>query len=163
MKENEGFTLIELVIVISILGMIALMASTLLAEAIRLNRKAQEEVMLSSEMQFALRRMVDEVRDARSITKATCLSSSHSLIFTSLKGKKIQYEKEGEELKRQENNNAKRTVVSGLKTVTFTCLDAEYKPTTDHTQVRCLAIRGASERYSITIPFSTIVCLRNIV
>ena len=160
--KSKGFTLIELIMVIAILGIIAIMASTLLAAAIKANHQSQNEVNAASQARLALRRMADEMRNIHSASVATLnCSQSQQLTFTDLSGSQIIYKKTSDLLQRQENGGANRTVLTGLDSLTFTCLDASHQGTTDSVLAECIKVEGSVYKYDITIPFQTIVCPRN--
>jgi prepilin-type N-terminal cleavage/methylation domain-containing protein len=74
MRRVEGFSLIELIMVIAILGILAAFVGPVLFNAMRSYDQAQKSVQTQAKMRYAMERMSREVREVRrQATDATLL------------------------------------------------------------------------------------------
>jgi len=116
-KNQQGFTLIELVIVIVILSIIAAVASQMLAQGFNAFLKAQNVTDANWQGQVALERMI---RDIRTVRSANDISSSTSTTFSfvNLAGTSMTYTLSGSNLTLNGN-----VLASGVNSLTFTYYD----------------------------------------
>ena len=160
--KGKGITLIELIIVMVIVGMLAVMASILLKEAIKANLASDNEIVVKWKAQNVLRRMAREMRFIRAANaeSLTC-TQSNEITFTNLDGVEIKYLQVGGELKRQENQGTSYPIMQEVSQVTFTCLDSAYQPDSDPTATHCIRINITISNGGISVPLETTICPRN--
>lgn len=89
-KRNEGFTLIELIIVIAILAITLALTSDILISLIRSNNKTLVQNELEQQSNFVSLKLEKELRNARNIDFAS--SDADTLIFTSKDGLIVTYD-----------------------------------------------------------------------
>ena len=86
-KENKGFTLIELIIVIAILAITLTVTSDILISLVRSNNKTRVQNELEQQSNFVALKLEKELRDAGNIINA----GSDELTFTNENGDEITY------------------------------------------------------------------------
>jgi MSHA biogenesis protein MshO len=84
MRRVEGFSLLELIMVIVILGILAAFVGPVLFNAIRAYDQAQKGVQTQAKMRYAIERMSRELREIRRQTTDAALLDITSMTATSL-------------------------------------------------------------------------------
>jgi len=79
--NRRGFTLIEIIIVIVILGFVSAITIKFLTDSLRIYTMAVNQKTLYDEGKLALERMVRDIRDARSITTPAAGGSGNTIVF----------------------------------------------------------------------------------
>lgn len=148
MKQQQGFTLIELVLVIILVAVMANVASTMLAEGLRAYLTTKNITDADWQGRIALQRMERDIRAIRSSNDvATATSSQLSFVDTS--GTTITYELSGTTLLR--NSQA---LADGIQTLTFSYFDQNGTSTATTTAIRyiriALNITQGNANYTVT-------------
>jgi prepilin-type N-terminal cleavage/methylation domain-containing protein len=91
MKKENGFTLIELVLVIVLLGILASGGATLLAEGFNSFFKGRDITEADWQARVALERMGRDLRAIRSPSDIASSSSATSITFTNVDGNTLTY------------------------------------------------------------------------
>jgi prepilin-type N-terminal cleavage/methylation domain-containing protein len=84
MRRVEGFSLVELIMVIVILGILAAFVGPVLFNAIRAYDQAQKGVQTQAKMRYAVERMSRELREIRRQTTDASLLDITAMTATSL-------------------------------------------------------------------------------
>lgn len=84
MRRVEGFSLVELIMVIVILGILAAFVGPVLFNAMRAYDQAQKGVQTQAKMRYAIERMSRELREIRRQTTDAALLDITSMTATSL-------------------------------------------------------------------------------
>lgn len=111
-QRQLGFTLIETVIVIAILGAITAGLSTLIVEMFQSYSSQQQFADQDAQARLALERMLRDVRDARST--ADLNAPGASLVFTDTTATLVTYAISGTQLQRNGN-----VLADGVSALTF--------------------------------------------
>jgi prepilin-type N-terminal cleavage/methylation domain-containing protein len=119
---KRGFTLIEIIIVITILGIIAgvvgfILLSTIDAWTFKFNR-----FELLSDGRLAMNRMLREIREIKDLTSVTTASSSQ-FRFTNVNDVDVTYSLSSTNLNRTEDGTA-NVLAGNVSSITFTYYDA---------------------------------------
>ena len=122
LKKHAGFTLIELVIVITILGIIAGIGSKILNQAFTGYLDNKNLVEADWQARLALERMQRDVRAIRSPSDITTATATQ-LVFVDTTGNTITYALSGTTLNRQTNSNTTQALADGIQSVTFSYYD----------------------------------------
>jgi prepilin-type N-terminal cleavage/methylation domain-containing protein len=81
LKSQKGFTLIEIIIVIVILGIVSAITIKFLTDGLRIYTMTVNQKTLFDEGKLALERMCRDIRDARSITTPAPGGSGSTITF----------------------------------------------------------------------------------
>ena len=154
--KNRGFTLIEMLIVIVILGIIFAIGVTLFDYAFKIGFLVKDQSEARTQAQYALERMSDEVRNARSATNADLGTQASRLVFTTNEGEDLTFRIVGTDLRR--NNE---TLATGITNLSLTYLSATNTTTSDSTEVRCIVIDVTFVKNDSSVSATTTVCPRN--
>lgn len=115
--EQHGFTLIELIMVIVILGIIAGLGGYLLTAGIRAFYTGQEITVASQRMNMAFDRIN---RDLRGASRASVnIPIASTLTFTDSNGNAISYTLAGTTIMRQQNGGTLRALIGNISALTF--------------------------------------------
>ena len=117
MKKQHGFTLIELIMVIVISGIVAVMASKGLLVAAQAYLGSRNAIDANWQGEFALERMVRDIRSVRSPSDISTASASQ-FTFTDTSGGSVSYTLSGSSLLRNG-----QILADGVNSVTFTYFD----------------------------------------
>ncbi len=126
MNNSKGFTLIELVIVITIIGIISgivgsILIGTIDAWTFRFNRGD-----LLSNGRLAMNRMVREIREVKNRSKVTTADPSE-FSFENVDSVDVTYSLSGTDLNRTENETT-NTLAEDVSNLTFTYFDSDGEP-----------------------------------
>lgn len=89
-QNQKGFTMVELIIVIALVGCIAMTASLLIGQAARTYQKEDNYSMALNQGRLALERMTREIRMINNPSAiSTCTATN--LVFTDVQGASINY------------------------------------------------------------------------
>lgn len=154
--RNRGATLIEMVIVIIILGIIFTTGTTLFDYAFKTGFIVKDEQQARSRARFALERMSDELRNARSATSADLSPQSNQITFTTNDGVSITYSIVGTDLMRNS-----QILAAGASNLSFTYLKEDNTTTVTASEVRCIVISITFTKNDSSVPLTSTVCPRN--
>lgn len=156
-KKIRGVTLIEMVMVIVLLSILSVVGGTMISDSFMAGKTVSDNLTASAHAQYAMTRMADEIREARSATASDLtISATDSLTFTNNDGDSVTYNLSSGNL--MQGSNALSDNVSGL---TFAYLDGSEAETTDVTDVRCIKVDATFSAGDSNIPVTTTVCPRN--
>jgi len=82
LKSQKGFTLIEIIIVIVILGIVSAITIKFLTDSLRIYTMTVNQKTLLDEGKLALERMCRDIRDAKSITAPAAGGSGSTITFS---------------------------------------------------------------------------------
>ena len=122
MKKTKGFTLVELVIVITIVGIVALIIGTMLLGTIKAWTFKFNRNDILWDGRLALDRMTREIRTVKNATSVTTATSSQ-FRFTDTGNKDITYSLTSTNLNRTENGTA-NLLAENVSSIAFTYYDA---------------------------------------
>ena len=86
MANNKGFTLIEIIIVIIVLGVLSIFGFSFLSTAIHTYSMMEKQKSLFDQATMVMERISRELRDAKSISAPTSGGSGSTLTFTKSHG-----------------------------------------------------------------------------
>ncbi len=121
MKKQNGFSLIELITVIVILGVIVAMSSLLLSQGFNAFFNTANIADANSQGQLALERMSRDIRQIRSPSDITTATSTQ-LSFNDINNDAISYTLSGSNLTLTQNSTTQILAV-GINSLTFTYYD----------------------------------------
>jgi prepilin-type N-terminal cleavage/methylation domain-containing protein len=114
MKKNRGFTLIELIIVIVLLGIISVIATKMLAQGFNAYLTGKNILNADWQGRLAMERMVRDIRAIRSPTAGITTATATQLAFTDTNGTDIVYQVSGSNLMRNS-----QVLADGVQSITF--------------------------------------------
>jgi prepilin-type N-terminal cleavage/methylation domain-containing protein len=139
LKKHYGFTLIELVIVITILSIIAGFGSEIISQAFTGYFDSKYLIDADWQARVALERMQRDIREVRSPTDITTAAGSN-LIFVDTSGNTITYSLSGTTLNRRTNANAVQVLADGIQSIAFTYFDRNGVITATLANIRYITI-----------------------
>jgi prepilin-type N-terminal cleavage/methylation domain-containing protein len=157
MRQQRGFTLLELVLVMVLIGILSALLSPFIAEAIESSAQHYAMSDVLSQGRFAEMRVVHDLRNIRSNT-ATDLSNmgANSITFNDVTGTQISYSLAGSNLQRNGVDLAKN--VSAL---TFSYYDKTGAVTATVSQVCYINVSFIISQTEASQSFSQTVWIRN--
>lgn len=157
-RQTSGFTLIEMVIVIVLLGIIASFAGKLLLQSARSAHTQYNTAETLEPARLALFRIAKDIRNIRSNTATDLnISSANQLILTTSSGKKITYSLSGTQLLL--NRNALANHVSSLS---FNYYNSAGSSTTTVTDVHYIRVQLTVAQNNNATRLQTTAYLRNV-
>ena len=103
MKNSSGFTLIEMVIVIVLVGILATIAATIIMQGVRAYSDEQSRSDAHYQAKLAVERMSREIRLIRSSADISVMNST-LLSFTDINGTQMGFRLNGGNIERTEDN-----------------------------------------------------------
>lgn len=155
-EKKQGFTLIEVIIVILILGVIVSVGGVLLGLGFRGGFASKDLVYAASMARVAIGRMGDDILNARSATAANLSLNSNSITFASNDGISISYSLSGTNLMRNS-----KILSKDIGALNFTYYDQIFSTTSIPSDVRCIQINMTVTYNNSTNNLTTLVCPRN--
>lgn len=143
-KWQRGFTLIEIIVVISIMGVVANVVAMMLYQAIRATSAQFTFSDTQTEARYSLSRLTKEINRIRNHDDTLLdISNPNQLSFTDTDGKIITYFVSNNQLMRREQSIAGETVTArsladSVTTLTFTYFDEDGEITTTTENVRLI-------------------------
>jgi len=151
MNKQSGFSLIEFVIVIVILGLLAAMSSILLSQGFGAYSNSSDMLDANSQGEFAMQRMSRDIQMIRSSTDVT-VAGTNQLSFIDINNNTVSYSISGTNLICTRNGNAE-TLASGVNNLSFTYYgsDGNTPPISNAGYVRiALTITQNNVNYTLT-------------
>lgn len=153
-KKQRGFTLIELIFVIALMGIISVVISKTLFESYRTFMTAQDASELDWNTFLALERLANDIHTIRSASDITTISATQ-LVFVNQSGATIQYQLSGSLLLRNSI-----TLASGIQSFAFTYLNKNGITTATPSAVRYIGINIVGVQNNLTTTLNTLVGTR---
>lgn len=160
LKQYQGFTLIEIVIVILILGIIIGMSSSLLSQGLASFSAGENIANASWQGQLAIERLSQDIRLIRSNTDVTTLGANN-FAFTDVDGNTISYALSGTSLNLTQNGNAE-TLADGVQSLAFNYFDKNGAVTATTTLVRYIQITLNITKNNVNYSITTAIYPRNL-
>jgi prepilin-type N-terminal cleavage/methylation domain-containing protein len=123
MQTQNGFTLIEFIIVIMLVSIIASVSSTLLSQGFTGYSNNKNINNADWQARTAIERMQRDLRAIRSPI-AIVTATATQLVFVNYQGNTISYFLDNNSLMRQTNNNPMQVLADGVQSLTFNYLDS---------------------------------------
>jgi prepilin-type N-terminal cleavage/methylation domain-containing protein len=139
LKKQIGFTLIELIIVIMILGIIAGIGSKILSQAFLGYFDNKYLVESDWQARLALERMQRDIRAIRS-TADISTATATQLAFIDTNSDTITYSLSSAKLYRQTNSNTAQVLADGIQSITFSYFDKNGTTTAVAANIRYITI-----------------------
>jgi prepilin-type N-terminal cleavage/methylation domain-containing protein len=155
-KNVSGFTLIELVIVIILLGIVSIMASKILLEGSKNYVTNKNTIDAQRQGQAALERMTREIRMVRSSSDIS-VAGSNQFSFTSLDGTAIAYSLSGTNL--MQNS---QILADGVSSLAFSYYDKNGVVTAVTSAIRNIKISLTVNKNNTIYSVATAVNLRDL-
>ncbi|SRR5579883_330618 len=153
MKKKLGFTLIELVMVIILIGIISVIAGRMLSSGFGAYLAEKNVIDADWQGRLALERMVRDMRAIYSITSA----ASSSITFTDTTNTAITYQLSGTSLLRNGTNLA-----DGIQSMTLSYFDKNGSSTATASLIRYISISVNVTQNNANFSLTTAVYPRNL-
>ncbi len=158
-RQNKGFSLVELVLVIAIVGVVFAIGGSLLTEGFRASYTGIETLRADWQSRVALERMTRELRLIRN-PRSLNISVPNQITFIDTSGEMITYRLNGNTLMR---NN--QSLADGISTLDFTYYNKNRNTITNLAQfalVRFIRIHLVVTEGNMNYSFYTAVNPRNL-
>jgi prepilin-type N-terminal cleavage/methylation domain-containing protein len=139
MKTQRGFTLLEFVIVIMILGIISAIGSAILSQGFIGYIDNKNLLDADWQARTAMERIQRDIRSIRSGTDVVTASSTQ-LVLVNFAGNTIAYSLSGSSLMRQTNSNTSQILADGVQSITFSYFDANGAAVSSPASVRYISV-----------------------
>jgi prepilin-type N-terminal cleavage/methylation domain-containing protein len=156
MKKQNGFTLIELAMVIVIIGIIAAMASSMISQGFEAYFTGKNVMDADWQGRLALERMARDIREIRSAGDISTMTASQ-LTFVDLSGNTITYQLSGTNLMRNS-----QILANGIQSMTLSYFDANGSTTASASAVRYISISLNVTQNNTNITVATAVYARDL-
>jgi prepilin-type N-terminal cleavage/methylation domain-containing protein len=153
--KNYGFTLVELVIVIILTGIIAAVASKIVAQGLTNYLTSKDLIAANWQAQTALENMTQEIRNIRSSNDIS-VATATQFSFIDNSGRAISYTVSGTNL--LENS---QILARGIQNFSFTYYAANYAVTTTPSAIGVVNISFNSTHNNISTPYQIYLFPRN--
>ena len=120
-QAQEGFTLLEMVMVILILGIIIAMSSALLSQGLSGFSEGEDIINANWQGQIAMERMTRDILAIRSPVSITTITAGN-FAFTDIDNNTISYSLSGTNLTLTQNGSSV-TLAQGVQSLTFSYFD----------------------------------------
>jgi len=154
--KQQGFTLIEAIIVIVILGVIGTIATTMLGQGLSAYLTAQNVTDADWQGQIALERMERDLRAVRSLNDISTATSSQ-FIFTDINGNSITYQLTGTSLMRNS-----QILADGIQSLSFSYTDKNGSTTATPANIRYVTVTINVTQKKANYNLTTSVNLRDV-
>lgn len=164
--KSKGFTLIEIVIVIVILGVISSIAALVILQGVKAESDEQSRSGVHYQERVAMERMAREIRMIRSATAADITTmNGTTLMYTDINGMQMGFRLNGGIIQRTENNGGTwQTLavnVTGPGGNIFTYLDANGAVTAAPASLWLVQVQFTATQGAESISMRTTVHPRN--
>ena len=160
LKSSQGFTLIEMIMVIVILGIIIGMSSSLLTQGLNTFSTGENIVNANWQGEIAMERMSRDILLIRSPADVTTIASNN-LAFTDISNNTISYSLSGTSLNLTENGNTS-ILADGVQSLTFSYFDKNGASTATTTLVRLIRISINITQNNANYTLTTAIYPRNL-
>ena len=132
MKHTRGFTLIEFVIVITLIGILSAIASLILNQHFKGYFASKDLMALEIKTNIATNNLIRELKSAENLIAF----GTTTLTFVNQQGQTVVIDLNGTTLRRQENSGSFQTLCDQVTGVAFATFDAAFASTTVANDVR---------------------------
>jgi MSHA biogenesis protein MshO len=164
MKNSSGFTLIEMVIVIVLVGILATIAATIIMQGVRAYSDEQSRSDAHYQARLAVERMSREIRLIRGNADISVMNGT-LLRFTDINGSQMGFRLNGGNIERTEDNAVSwqtlATNITGTGGNIFTYLDDNGATTAASTSLWLVQIQFIATQGTESIDIRTTVHPRN--
>jgi prepilin-type N-terminal cleavage/methylation domain-containing protein len=157
---NQGFTLIEMVMVIIILGIIIGMSSSLLTQGLDTFSTGENIVNANWQGQIAMERMSRDILLVRSPAAITTIAANN-FAFTDMSNNTVSYSLSGTSLTLTQNGNSE-VLANGILSLTFSYFDRNGTSTATATLVRQIRISINVTQNNANYTLTTAIYPRNL-
>lgn len=157
MKKYSGFTLIELVIVIVILGIIAVASSQMLNTGLNAYITGKNIIDAGQQARLGIERMVRDIHAVRSSSDISSATASQ-FAFTDTSGNSITYSLSGSSLMRNS-----QVLADGISNLALTYFDLNGASTSTPANIRYITISLTITQGNTNFSVATSVYPRNLI
>ncbi|MDR3492169.1 MAG: prepilin-type N-terminal cleavage/methylation domain-containing protein [Gammaproteobacteria bacterium] len=154
MKKPIGFTLIEMVIVISIIAILSVMSAIPILRGYTAYNTSKTTMIADAQARYALERMARELRNLASKTAITTASAA-TITFVDSSGATVTYSLSGSQLLRNSD-----VLADNISSITFTYLDSTGSVTAVLANIRFITISLNVSISNATFTTSTAIYTR---
>ena len=169
MKQNKGFTLVELIIVIVIVGIISGFGALALEMAAKSINKNKELLEITWQSQIVFQRLERELREAKAILDS---SNLRQIRFKVTNNRVIRYRYRTNQnrldlQRRYERNNGNAienwtALAKNISDLRFTYYDENFNTTSTESNAKCVTVSATFTKDGTSVPFQTTICPRNL-
>jgi len=156
LKKEQGFTMIELIMVIVLLGILAVPAAQILSTAFKSYLTAQAITEANWQGQIAMERMARDIADVASSSSVSTMTSNQ-FQFIDMSGNSLNYTLSGTNLM----SNA-QILASGVSSLTFNYYDQNGNTVTTNTNLHVVSISLTITENQSNYNLTTSVYLRDL-
>lgn len=160
LRLQRGFSLIEMVIVIIILGIIVGMSSQLLMQGLYSFPTGADLIDANWQGQLAIERMSRDILQVRSASDISSMTSSN-FGFTDLDANTISYSLSGTDLILTQNGSS-QTLAQNIQSLTFSYFDHNGASTVSTTSVSYVKMSMTVTTSNVTYSLTTMIYPRNL-
>lgn len=161
---KRGFTLIEFVVVIVILGLIASVGSQMLVQGFKSQNSSRDITVSDWQARIILERISRELQWIRSNRAADLtISPTTSITFIDADGDTVIYALSGTSLTRQENGGTAQVLADNVSALTFSYQDSSVATTATVTSVRYITVDFTITQGDVLRSYKTTVFPRNFI
>lgn len=135
-KVQKGFTIIEVVLVILIIGIVSTVGAQVIVQSFLAQQTAKEVLESTMAADMALERMSRELRQAQSFSSALATQ----IAFVDYQGNAINYSQRGTQLLRSQNGQTAQVLCQPISGITFSFLDKNLQTTNVNTAITFIQI-----------------------
>lgn len=162
MTQKMGMTLIELVLVITIFGIVGTIASQFLVQGYRAAVGSQDLATVDGQVRVAIERIKRDMREARSATALDLiLIPSTQITFTDIGGNIITFARSGNTLTRQVGISSAQTLAQNVTGLSLSYRDLNGTVTGTVTSVRLITVDLTMALNDVTRTYRFTVYPRN--
>lgn len=153
-RSQQGFTLVELILVIVIMGVISVIVGKILFQSFKTFIASQNISDIAWQSFLPMQDIANDVHSIRSANDIITISATN-FSFVNMAGTTITYQLTGSVLTRNS-----QTLANGVQSLTFGYRNENYAVTTVPANVRYITISASFNQGNLTLPFTTMIGTR---